>query len=675
MKWYDKPLRAVALQCNYEQGRNLEMIAKWAGMGINLEYVKHLFETERMADFDPARHGELMAEYIRRSHAKGIRIVIYFNVHILTGDNIARKDEWAQKNAKGEFMMNYTTFYATCMRSSYRDYFFSMLDAVMEYYVDGIFLDGPTVLGNGCWCDTCRREFRERYGHDMAAGKNRELFDFNAQSLYLFLNEAYRRFKEKKPEGLFHNNLPATQFEASYYLFPQVLEYNDLIGTEGGFFFYGPPKDGYVWTSSVTCKCLEAIAPGKARLNCLASNQMPWSWYMHTAVETRLCIASTFANAAGIWYGLHGASYLLETPGGRAAAEFLHWFAEHEAYYVATQSAASVAVLYSVDTERAYQTTHSASDLYGKAGNRPQFTGNFTNAFHGVCDVLNRSSIPFDVVADLTLSQEQLARYACLFLPTCACLSDKTVALIREYVEKGGCLVALFESSLYTERGERRNDLGLADVLGASVTGNVTPLQNWNYFSPCGANPIFAGLDIPLYPAPAFALDVQPHSGARVLARFHKPMPGRYDPLTEQDKPAIILNRYGKGACLFLAGAFGEMCRVYNPVEYRTILANAVGQFAALPVRLEGQLGDVEVVVRKQGDRLLFHLVNYLGVPPRPYERICPQTGIRLRVRVDKRPSVVNALRAGAECEWFMEGDELIVRAPVLNDYEVVVIE
>ena len=126
---------------------------------------------------------------------------------------------------------------------------------------------------------------------------------------------------------------------------------------------------------------------------------------------------------------------------------------------------------------------------------------------------------------------------------------------------------------------------------------------------------------------------------------------------------------------LLLAGVFGEMIHVYNPVEYRTILANAVTQFATLPARIEGQLGDVEVVVRKQPGRLLVHLVNYLGIPPRPYERVCPQQGIRLRISGAKVPKSVRALRAGTDCQWTVEGNDLIIRLPVLNDFEAVAVE
>src|SRR4026208_1305615 len=50
---------------------------------------------------------------------------------------------------------------------------------------------------------------------------------------------------------------------------------------------------------------------------------------------------------------------------------------------------------------------------------------------------------------------------------------------IREYVSRGGSLLATFASSLLDESGRRRENFALADLFGATFTGRVEgPMQN-----------------------------------------------------------------------------------------------------------------------------------------------------------------------------------------------------
>ena len=41
VKWYDRPLRIAALKCNYEDGRNLDVVDRWVEAGFNTEQLFH----------------------------------------------------------------------------------------------------------------------------------------------------------------------------------------------------------------------------------------------------------------------------------------------------------------------------------------------------------------------------------------------------------------------------------------------------------------------------------------------------------------------------------------------------------------------------------------------------------------------------------------------------------
>jgi hypothetical protein len=666
--WYERPMRIAALQCNYEGGKTLEVADRWARMGFNVEQLFHPMADGYSALFDPTRHRRALADYARRARRRGLRIIVYLNVHILGPSQNDRRDEWAQRDADGRFPKMYGTYYACCLNSPWRKHFFAVLDALEPFDIDGVFLDGPASIEGGCRCPHCAARYREQFGADIDDGE--QLDAFRARTRHEFLLNAYHRFKKIKPEGVFYMNLNVTHPSRATGAVADALAYNDLVGTEGGFMFYGPPKEADLWKPAMAAKLLEAIAPDRPRVVFMAADQKPWSWYPHTAAETKLCIASIVANGANLWYGLHGSTRLLDTPGCRAAADLVRFLAQHEDAYDRTESVARVAVLFSYDTALAYRTARQESDLYDSAGGRSGMPGNFTESFRGIVGALARSGVPFDLVADLPASLERLGRYDCVFLPTCACLSDATVAGLRAYVSGGGNLVATFDTSLYDPAGQRRDDFALADVFGVSATDEIIRYGNHNYFSTSSKDALFEGIRPPLLPAAETALAVTAAPGAEVLARFLGVMAGRYVDLEEPEHPAVVRNRFGEGTCVYLAGAFGEMCDTYHPPEYRRLLANAAARLARSPVRIENA-GNVVVAVRRRADRLLVHLINYAGLSPRPFESVAPQRGIRLRV-ADDRYGEARALVSGCPCEWEREEGELVVSIPELFEYEVI---
>ena len=70
-------------------------------------------------------------------------------------------------------------------------------------------------------------------------------------------------------------------------------------------------------------------------------------------------------------------------------------------------------------------------------------------------------------------------RFKVLILPNIAALSDAQCEQLRDYVKRGGSIVATYETSLYDEWGKKRKDFGLADLFGASFTGKTEgPMRN-----------------------------------------------------------------------------------------------------------------------------------------------------------------------------------------------------
>ena len=62
-----------------------------------------------------------------------------------------------------------------------------------------------------------------------------------------------------------------------------------------------------------------------------------------------------------------------------------------------------------------------------------------------------------------------MSQYRTLIFPNIAALSTEQCKQISDFVERGGSIIATYETSLYDEWGVRRKDFGLASLFGAST--------------------------------------------------------------------------------------------------------------------------------------------------------------------------------------------------------------
>src|SRR5262249_10077863 len=101
----------------------------------------------------------------------------------------------------------------------------------------------------------------------------------------------------------------------------------------------------------------------------------------------------------------------------------------------------------------------------------------------------------FEMVHDELLDAERLAALKVLVLPNVAALSDRQCGQIRDFVGRGGGLVATYETSLYDERGTRRANFGLSDLFGASYGGGIDARMQNSYLGIEGGHELLRGLE------------------------------------------------------------------------------------------------------------------------------------------------------------------------------------
>ncbi len=246
--------------------------------------------------------------------------------------------------------------------------------------------------------------------------------------------------------------------------------------------------------------------------------------------------------------------------------------------------------------------------------------------------------LPVTVINDWNLNPEDLAKFKVLILANTACLSEGQASAVREFVRRGGGLVASMDASLCDEFGEPRGNFALADVLGVDHRGvpaaeatagreldvnfaKGLPADYWEkrksvwdfkrgvgtwLDSPRMSE--YLGVELVTFKGPAVKVLTNTASG-RVMGTL-APKPGAKGEAT----PAIVANPFGQGKVVYLAAGFDSAYYLYAYPYQRLVLKQAVESAASgpPPITVAAPMCVHAVAMRQQknGERLVVHLYN-----------------------------------------------------------------
>jgi hypothetical protein len=266
----------------------------------------------------------------------------------------------------------------------------------------------------------------------------------------------------------------------------------------------------------------------------------------------------------------------------------------------------------------------------------------YNNAAVQLCTVLVeqsmiQASVPFDLVFDEGL--HNLSKYRVLILPNSECLSDEQIALIRQFVDRGGGLVVTGQAGLYDEWRRVRITPGLKGLVDHQASGGD------------------------------YQEHVGPTMGAAGVASKKQVGRGRvaYLPSVEFDgalPPATpnfaITNQFWK-----------------RPKNWKELLG--LVQWAAedqIPLSIEGADGVVaNCTVQLSRRRMLVHLVNYNS------SKIATLHDIRVRVLLPSnvKASIVMLHAPGTaepqSIDFSSEGSRALFTVPGLETYAFVAVQ
>jgi hypothetical protein len=403
-----------------------------------------------------------------------------------------------------------------------------------------------------------------------------------------------------------------------------------------------------------------------------------WKDSVQSEAEVRIWVAEGIANGMRPWFTkfsgtLHDRRWL------GVVEDLYTWYHHIEKYLRNEASLARVGLVYSQQTAR----------FYGGPRSRAKVEDHLLGWYQALIE----ARIPFEMVHDRLFDAGHLDRIKTLILPNIAALSDVQCRQLREFVERGGGLVATYETSLYDEWGARRQDFGLTDLFGVSFRSRAEgPMRN--AYLRLEDDPhtrkrhsLLDGLDnapriihgtsrLELTPRRAF-----PNPPLTLIPSYPDlPMEMVYPRVAKTEVPEVYLSEIGAGRVVYFPWDIDRVFWEVLAVDHSLLLRNAVrwGTNEDSPVLAAGA-GVLDVSVWRQQRSMTVHLVNLTNpmMMKGPIRELIPigEQQVVIKLPAGSRTKGVQLLRLGRVLDVPLGGTHLTLKVPSVFDHEIVAID
>jgi hypothetical protein len=402
-----------------------------------------------------------------------------------------------------------------------------------------------------------------------------------------------------------------------------------------------------------------------------------WKDSVQSDDEIRLWVADGIAHDLRPWFTKFDCK-VIDSRWMPVVEDIYKWHAANATYLRNERSLARVGLVYSQQTA----TYYGGYDARAKVED-PSL---------GFYQALVEARIPFEMVHDHLLDPDHISQFRTLILPNIAALSTAQCRQLEDFVERGGSLVATYETSLYNEWGVRQQNFGLSSIFGVNYAGKVEgPMLN-SYLS---LNEDASGQYHPLLKDLENAVRII--NGANQVAvtpigdgTFPLQVVPTYPDLPMEEvfprkdaplgQPGVIVRHVGKGRVVYLPGDIDRTFWETLNFDQARLLRNAVlwATDEPAPLTVAGK-GVLDVSVWTQKNSMTAHLVNLTNpmMMKGPIREIIPITAqqVKLQIPAGRRVKQVQLLVAGTKIHYTNEEGVLHLEVPSIALHEVVAVD
>lgn len=572
---------------------------------------------------------DLFAELLEAAEKRGIRITAYIPIGI-AGTLSNEHPDWIVRNRNNEpLLFSNTDFHRVCLNSGYRQFEIDVQREILDRYEDlaGLWYDGPgycyDCFGDVyCYCENCRRLFRDACGRDLPTEPNwgaREWADYihwRRRCSSDAIREIVSAVKQRRPNLPVQGNCVAQGWAG---VGEEVHEHLDQLAVEMQFY-----DSAYIldyMKSSAGIKPLEA--------------------YLH-------------ATPRGLKSGLPEAELQYRT----------HFVLSHGAVPNFTWGNNDVVKRNFADMQTRLPATLNTQPMRWMGLVDSRTTRWFHNQQlhccmqyrhenYGLHAMAQDEHLPVSITLDRHLKEEDLSEYAVLLLSDTAVIDEPTAERLRAFVDAGGGLIATQRTSLRDEHGNQRDGFLLEDLLGVRhVGGKVKPLSDpddgieYPLGDPEAKLETWLLSDHELFDDPIIqdaracsltnaadpintlitkgrVTSVEPLNDTRVLAT------------TGEGHPLLTLRQFGKGRVAYLAANLGTSYRNQPLPWMRRLLGQLARNVASAPPPIEINAPSYcKVNFLQRGREWIVHLLS----DPYPFGRWPNCFGVFRHIRQESIP-------------------------------------
>jgi hypothetical protein len=671
--WYQNMRRCGQVNFNQQDPQRLD-IAQWVDYWSSLILDALLLNAGGIVAFYPTKipyhhrsqflgDRDLFGDFTKAAKSRGMRVVARLDCNQAFEEALAAHPEWFRRQADGQPVRHAESpeLFATCMFTSY---FTEQMTAIIRevnslYDVDGFFTNGWPGAGlpPACYCEACRRLADRRSPAYIEQHMARVL------EVWKLWDAAAR---EKKPDSVYVGNLGGG--------IGATTDLRRLAGVAAWFNADHQGRSGAtpIWDCAQQGRVAQSVMKGRTITNVTGSYANSQPLWRHTAkspVEATMWMAQTTASGMVPWY--HWLGGAPEDQRWRAPGrDFFQWIAKYQPHFVNRRPVANLAVVFSQRMNASY---------HAPGG------GAATDFLQGMYYALLEGRFLFDFVHEDDLDPQTLKKYAAVILPNVALLTDAQCRQLREYGHAGGGLLATFESGRYDGDGVRRQELGLADVFGVNLAGDIQGPKGNSYYARIEQrHPILSGFEeTQVLPGAEYRLPVKTRLPQilTVVPPYPAFPPEMVYPSTPRtDEPAIVMTEDGLSRRIWLPGDVDRSFWRSGNGDLSRLLQQAVRWVSRdrAPVRVEGS-GLVELFAWQTEPGFAIHILNYTNPSfARGWFRetypLGPQT-VKFQLPEGVKVRKVQALRAGTDLKYKLRGQTLEFTVPVVRDYEIAAVE
>jgi hypothetical protein len=579
-------------------------------------------------------------------------VVLRTDPHAARQDVMDAHPDWIAADQNGQPRRHWARpdLWVTCALGPYNfEFMTSVNKEIMDLYQpEGIFSNRWG--GHGiCYCKHCKENFNKFSGselpptlqpglstsmapgdkHDLTYRKYREWRTARLKELWYLWDAEIRK---KKTTARFIPNG-----------FPDKL----IAGQNADFFFADQQaRSGVIppWSNAKHAKEIRATMGMKPQVGIFSiglEESYRWKDSVQSNAEIRIWVAEGVANGLRPCFVKFG-GFTFDKRWMPTVKELYTRYYENEKYLRNTAPLVRVGIVYSEQTTNNYG---------GSAWQR-----NFQDHAYGMYHAMVEAHIPFEMVNDQLLDANHLEPYKLLILPNIAALSDNQCEQLRQFVQRGGSILATFETSRYDETGKARSNFGLSDLFGVKYNGEVEgPLQNsYLRIKPDAAtnkfHPVARGLeDAYRIINTTFRVNAEasidfPSPVTLVPTYPDLPMEDVYPRTGDTAIRELYLRQVGRGRVAYFNGDIDRACWQIMSVDHSLLLRNTIRwALEEEPiVSLEGP-GLVSVSAWKQEKSMTIHLVNLTNpmMMKGPFRELIP-VDVRVTIRIPEQWNVTH---------------------------------